>query len=270
MVGGDTESVDVALHGGADAAGAGGRADAGGASRDGADAADAFDDGADARGGADAGGADGAASVSPALARVGHDLPPVTGPQQYQVQFSTSEEHVKLIERAKSLLMDEAPSKSLGELHLQAMKLLVAWLEKRKFAITERPRGTTGRPQHREEPLQEQGLPRRVELPAAAPRPRSRHVPAEVRRVVFERDDGRCSFVDERGERCRETRWLELHHRRPFGKHGDHAAANVTLHCRAHNALAAELDFGRAHMAEHRNSHRHESLRSEHRRRARE
>ena len=27
------------------------------------------------------------------------ELPPVTGPQQYQVQFSTTEEHVQLIER---------------------------------------------------------------------------------------------------------------------------------------------------------------------------
>jgi hypothetical protein len=30
------------------------------------------------------------------------ELPPITGPQQYQMQFTTSEEHVKLVERAKA------------------------------------------------------------------------------------------------------------------------------------------------------------------------
>src|SRR6188768_180352 len=128
-----------------------------------------------------------AASFSPAPARVEPpraELPPVTGPQQYGLQFSTTEEHVQLIERAKSLLAREAPGKSLGELHLQAMKLLVAALEKQKFAVTERPRKAAG---------------------GAAPRQRGRRVPADVRRAVFQRDGGRCSYVDERGERCREN-----------------------------------------------------------------
>jgi hypothetical protein len=141
------------------------------------------------------------------------ELPPVTGPQQYQVQFSTTEEHVQLIERAKALLARSTPGKSLGELHLEAM----------------------------------------------------RHVPAAVRRAVYERDGARCTFVDESGQRCRETHYLELHHRLAFGRHGAHTAANLTLHCRIHNALAAELDFGREYMAQKRPPGRHESLGSERR-----
>jgi hypothetical protein len=47
------------------------------------------------------------------------ELPPVTGPQQYQMQFSTTEEHVQLVERAKALLAREQPSAALGELHVQ-------------------------------------------------------------------------------------------------------------------------------------------------------
>jgi hypothetical protein len=31
------------------------------------------------------------------------DLPPVTSPQRYQLQFETTEEHVQLLERAKAL-----------------------------------------------------------------------------------------------------------------------------------------------------------------------
>lgn len=37
------------------------------------------------------------------------DLPPVTGPQQYQLQFSTVEEHIQLIERAKASWRASAP-----------------------------------------------------------------------------------------------------------------------------------------------------------------
>jgi hypothetical protein len=190
-------------------------------------------------------------SFLPALARVERsrpELPPITGPQQYQVQFSTTEEHVRLIERAKALLARSAPGKSLGELHLEAMRLLVASLEKQKFGVSERDSDS-----ERETAM----------LPAK--RPKGRHIPAAVRRAVYERDGARCTYVDERGERCQETQYLELHHRHPFGKRGAHTAANVTLHCRAHNALAAELDFGRAHMTQRQGTGQHASLASERR-----
>ena len=44
-----------------------------------------------------------------------------------------------------------------------------------------------------------------------------------------------------------------------------HTAANLTLHCRTHNALAAEWDFGREHMAQRRQPGRHEALAAERR-----
>jgi hypothetical protein len=43
------------------------------------------------------------------------DLPPIAGPQQYQMQFTTSEEHVQLVERAKALLARSRPGVTLGE-----------------------------------------------------------------------------------------------------------------------------------------------------------
>src|SRR5690349_21467673 len=74
---------------------------------------------------------------------------------------------------------------------------------------------------------------------------RGRYVPAAERREVFRRDEGRCTFTDERGQRCREERYLELHHLKPFAPGGENVASNLTLRCAAHNALAAEDDFGR-------------------------
>jgi hypothetical protein len=38
---------------------------------------------------------------------------------------------------------------------------------------------------------------------------------------------------------------LELHHEHAFALGGPATAKNLTLRCRAHNALAAEQDFGR-------------------------
>jgi len=80
---------------------------------------------------------------------------------------------------------------------------------------------------------------------------------------VFRRDGGRCSYVDSRGERCCETHYLELHHLKPFARGGANVASNLTLRCAAHNALAAEEDFGREHIARKRDSFGHESCASQ-------
>jgi 5-methylcytosine-specific restriction endonuclease McrA len=74
---------------------------------------------------------------------------------------------------------------------------------------------------------------------------RSRHVPASVRGSVWLRDAARCTFVDARGVRCRATTALELHHEHPFARGGPSTVENLRLRCHAHNALAAEQDFGR-------------------------
>jgi hypothetical protein len=49
--------------------------------------------------------------------------------------------------------------------------------------------------------------------------------------------------------RCRETARLELHHEWPYALGGPCTEDNLALRCTAHNALAAEQDFGREHMA---------------------
>jgi hypothetical protein len=81
---------------------------------------------------------------------------------------------------------------------------------------------------------------------SAAPR---RRLPAAVRREVWQRDGARCTFVDERGVRCRATAALEFHHEHAHALGGPSTAANLTLRCRAHNRLAAEHDFGVEHVA---------------------
>jgi hypothetical protein len=68
---------------------------------------------------------------------------------------------------------------------------------------------------------------------------------------VYERDGGRCRFVDEQGRRCTARHGLEFHHRHPVALGGDHSPQGMALACKAHNLLLAEADYGRAAMARH-------------------
>jgi hypothetical protein len=167
---------------------------------------------------------------------------PLGKPLQYKVQFTATEEYVDLIERAAALLSNGGEDDGIEQIHLRALRLLVERLEKQRFGAPASPSK-----QVKNDPK-----------PSARP---SRHIPARVRRAVFERDGARCTHVDASGQRCRETHQLELHHLVPFARGGAHTATNITLLCAAHNALAAELDFGAEQIGKQRDSCSHESER---------
>jgi hypothetical protein len=211
-----------------------------------------------------------------------HGPTAITGPQRYCVQFTATEEYVQLLQRAKALLSQASLSASLEELHLRAMQALVAELEKRKYAVTKRTAKSASGSDSGSDSDSVSAAVAGSDSDSDAdsgsnsdsdadsdgdshaaenPRRRGRYVPASVRREVFERDEARCSYVDERGIQCRETCLLELHHLHPFGLGGAHSPDNLALRCRAHNALAAEQDFGHVHMERQRGKSRHDSLR---------
>jgi hypothetical protein len=75
--------------------------------------------------------------------------------------------------------------------------------------------------------------------------PKSRYIPAAVRRAVRRRDGDQCRFVSREGRRCTERRGLEFHHHDPFGRGGDHDPDNISLVCHSHNAYQAERDYGK-------------------------
>jgi 5-methylcytosine-specific restriction endonuclease McrA len=84
--------------------------------------------------------------------------------------------------------------------------------------------------------------------------PKSRHIPAAVKRAVYERDQGQCTYVAPNGRRCSERHRLEFHHGKPFGRGGDHRVENVHLMCRAHNGYFADRDYGKKKMKRYRRS----------------
>jgi 5-methylcytosine-specific restriction endonuclease McrA len=123
------------------------------------------------------------------------------------------------------------PNGDVAEIFDQALTLLVDRLERRKLGAAKHPRVAT-----RESPS---GPNKR-----ATSRKRSRHIPAAVKREVWRRDAGCCSYVAASGQRYGETGFLEYHHRRPVGDGGETTVENTALYCRVHNQREGERYFG--------------------------
>ena len=81
-----------------------------------------------------------------------------------------------------------------------------------------------------------------------------RGISAPVRRFVWQRDSGQCTFVTEDTRRCPERHRLEYHHEEAYGLGGDRSAGNVRLLCRVHNLYMAEKDYGKKKMEQYRRS----------------
>lgn len=149
----------------------------------------------------------------PALARP-------LAPERYEVRFTASAETCAKLKRAQDLLRHAVPSGDTAAIVDRALTLLVADLERRKFAATDRPR------------------PRRAASVS------QRRPPADVRRAVSRRDTDRCAYVSKNGRRCEERGFLEFHHVIPYAMGGETTVANLELRCRAHNGYEADLFFG--------------------------
>ena len=92
----------------------------------------------------------------------------------------------------------------------------------------------------------------RKNLENADTSPGVRGISAAVKRAVWERDGGRCTFVSSDGKRCPERHRLEFHHDEPYALGGDRSADNIRLACHAHNDYMAEMDYGKAKMDQYR------------------
>lgn len=136
--------------------------------------------------------------------------------QSFGVQFTLSQSEHELMLYAQELLPGD-----VREVFMRALKAHVRALEQRKFAATDQPR-------------------------SACPRPTrgARHIPAPVRRAVWKRDGGRCTFVSETGHRCQATKHIQFDHIDPVARGGEATVSGIRLLCWAHNQHAAELTFG--------------------------
>ena len=135
--------------------------------------------------------------------------------ERYKIQFTVDRATYDTLRRAQDLLRHALPTGDPAVIFGRALTLLVDELERRKIAATDRPQ------------------------PARHAKRASRHIPAAVKRTVWQRDGGRCAFEGAHG-RCPETGLLEFHHVVPFAAGGETSVGNVQLRCRAHNGYEAE------------------------------
>lgn len=131
---------------------------------------------------------------------------------------------VEKLRHAQDLMSHRNPTRNMDVVIGRVLDLAIPQMEKQKFASTDQPR------------------------PSRPVAPDSRHIPAEVRRAVYARDGGQCSFVDARGRRCPSKHRLEYDHIVPVARGGRSTVGNVRILCRAHNHLAAIDVFGLAFM----------------------
>ena len=84
--------------------------------------------------------------------------------------------------------------------------------------------------------------------------PGVRGISAAVKRFVWARDGGQCTFVSDDGKRCPERYALEFDHDEPYGVGGDRSPDNIKLACKTHNLYLAELVYGKKKMDRYRRS----------------
>jgi hypothetical protein len=137
-------------------------------------------------------------------------------PAGYKIQFTADPDTYDKLRQAQALLRHQNPYGDIAPIINKALTLLIADIERRRLGLVERPR------------------------PAAKSAENSRHIPAEVRRKVWERDGGRCVFRGPRGQ-CGERGFLEFHHVKPYAEGGLATVDNIEMRCRAHNLYEAEL-----------------------------
>jgi hypothetical protein len=152
--------------------------------------------------------------------------PTPLGDQRYKVQFTADRALMDKLEEAQALLSHRVRPGDLAAVFDKALDVLCEQLRRERFAELNRP-GPSPPP----------APPPGTEAP-------SRHIPRAIRRTVFERDGGRCTFVAPGGTRCAERRFIEFHHIEPWARRPEHTVEGITLRCRAHNQHQARLDFG--------------------------
>jgi hypothetical protein len=163
----------------------------------------------------------------PSTAVPGASAPPSVTPlgaARWRVQFTAGVGLHGRLREAQELMRHQVPNGDLAAIIDRAVVELLKILRRRKFAALMRSPAT---------PATE---PSRTDVPRTEVR---RFIPAAIRRAVWQRDGGACTYVSEDGTRCLERGKLEFHHVRPFADGGPGTLENLVLRCRAHNMFEA-------------------------------
>jgi hypothetical protein len=164
---------------------------------------------------------------------------PLSG-EAYLVKFTAHSALKAKLEQAEELMRHRVGKGNLAAVLEHALDLLIDEVKKERFGAGRKPRSTAAE----------------AEAEAAEREVASRHIPAAIRREVYARDGGQCTFVSDDGRRCQERGGLEFEHAEGFARTGRHEVEGLTLHCRAHNQHCADVLYGREFMQARRSGRR--------------
>jgi hypothetical protein len=178
--------------------------------------------------------------VAPAAPRA--KITPLSA-SHFEMRLTIDRETQEQLRYAQALLGHAVPSGDVAQVLKRALNALVQQLEQKRFAKCVRSRKSSS-----------QGPPGR----SAA---EGRYIPASIRRAVWQRDHGQCTFVSSTGRRCEERTRLEFDHVDPAARGGQTLISQLQLKCRAHNQYAAACAYGAEFMRAKRESARQQALR---------
>ncbi|ACG74340.1 HNH nuclease [Anaeromyxobacter sp. K] len=169
-------------------------------------------------------------AVAPELAPAPCAAPPVPKPssvdwldgEQARMHLTVSRAFLEKLDAARDALSHAMPGASREDVLEAALDQLLAERGRRT--------GLTARPQKTVRPSKPD------------------HIPAHVRREVWKRDGGRCTFVLPSGEPCGSTHRLELDHVVPLARGGASTVENLRIRCKGHNLAEARRVLGDALM----------------------
>ena len=173
-----------------------------------------------------------------------------TAADRYKVQFTADLKLRALIESACALCPGHSSQGQLAAVVAQALELLIAQQEKRRFAVGRKPRKVrpaTAKPATATPATASANERMAQSTPPGGVR-RRRAIKAADRRIVHEHDQGRCAWVAPDGRRCAERARLQFDYRHPWAKRGPDDAGNLRLLCPTHNRLHARHCFGELHI----------------------
>jgi len=145
--------------------------------------------------------------------------------ESYSVQFTRSREADERFRYAQDLLGNRVRSSDLAEVYGRAIEALIEKLEKSRFGACASPHKNASRS-----------------------RSGSRYVANDVKRLVWKRDQGQCTYVSASGRRCEARRDLQFDHEMEFARGGEATVDNIRLRCPGHNQHTAEKTYGAGFM----------------------
>jgi hypothetical protein len=181
--------------------------------------------------------ADGLVSLPPPAPMARPTVRPVTE-STYSLHLTLDARFKAELDELTALLGHKVPNGDLRAVLLIAVQCAIAHYGKRKGAKAVRQTARAA--------AEPKSVPSQATSGGCAAR---RSIPAEVRREVWRRDGGQCTWLGPDGQRCPGKARLEFDHIQPVALGGASTVANIRLTCKAHNLLHAERVFGREHMA---------------------